>query len=51
MPTTDVRREVLHSNGVSPPDLDLPVWDYSDSACTNRLLTVVFHLAVSREPC
>ena len=31
MSTTEVRREVIHANGVPPPDLDLPVRDYSDT--------------------
>jgi hypothetical protein len=46
MSTTEVRREVTHANGVPPPDLDLPVRDYSDSG---RQLTISFHLAVPRE--
>jgi hypothetical protein len=50
MSTTEVRREVIHANGIPPPDLDLPVRDYSDCVCTGRLLTTSFHLPVPREP-
>ena len=27
--STEVRREVTHANGVPPPNLDLPVRDYT----------------------
>jgi hypothetical protein len=50
MSTTEVRREVTHANGVPPPDVDLPVRDYSDCVRSGRPLTISFHLAVPREP-
>ena len=50
MSMTEERREVTHANGVPPPDLDLPVRDYTDYARVIDYMTTSFYHVVPREP-